>query len=63
MLGEERDCDQIVQQIAAMRAAVDRLGYQLIVSHLQGCLAGVDLPDGSQRQLESSLAALTRMRT
>lgn len=63
MIEEERDCAQIVQQIAAMRAAVDRLGYQLVISNFRDCLDAVDLPKGTERELEASLAALSGLRT
>jgi DNA-binding FrmR family transcriptional regulator len=63
MIEEGRDCAQIVQQIAAMRAAVDRLGYQLVISNLRDCLEDVDLPRGAERELETSLAALSGLRT
>ncbi len=63
MMDEGRDCPEIVTQIAALRAAVDRLGYELIRTNLQACLSNVDLPRGALRELEVSLAALSGMRT
>jgi DNA-binding FrmR family transcriptional regulator len=63
MMEEGRDCPEIVTQIAALRAAVDRLGYQLIITNLRACLNDVELPKGTARELESSLAALGGMRT
>jgi DNA-binding FrmR family transcriptional regulator len=63
MIEEGRECAQIVQQIAALRAAVDRLGYQLVISNLRDCLESVEVPKGAERELEASLAALSGMRT
>jgi DNA-binding FrmR family transcriptional regulator len=63
MMEEGRDCPEIVTQIAALRAAVDRLGYQLIRTNLRACLNDVELPKGMTRELETSLAALSGMRT
>lgn len=63
MMDEGRDCSEVVTQIAALRAAVDRLGYQLIWTNLRACLNDVELPKGMTRELETSLAALSGMRT
>lgn len=63
MMEEGRGCPDIVTQIAALRAAVDRLGYQLIMSNLRACLSDIELPKGATRELEISLAALGGMRT
>ena len=38
MLGEERDCAEIIQQIAAARAALDRVAVDLISTGLEQCL-------------------------
>lgn len=63
MMDEGRDCAEIVTQIAALRAAVDRLGYQLIRTNLRACLNDVELPKQITRDLDVSLAALSGMRT
>lgn len=38
MLAEERDCTEIAQQIAAARAALDRVAIDLISAGLEDCL-------------------------
>lgn len=38
MLAEERDCTEIAQQIAAARAALDRVAIDLISAGLENCL-------------------------
>ena len=63
MILEGRDCAQIVQQISALRAAVDRLGYRLVADNLRACLAEAELGPGVEVKLESTLAALSGMRT
>ena len=63
MMVEGRDCAEIVTQIAALRAAVDRLGYQLIRTNLRACLNDVELPKDITHDLDVSLAALSGMRT
>lgn len=43
MVAEDRYCVDILTQIAAVRAALDQLGVELLTSHLETCV----LPDGS----------------
>lgn len=38
MLSEERECPEIVQQISAARAALDRVALDLISTSLEQCL-------------------------
>jgi len=38
MLDEERDCADVIQQIAAARAALDRVAVDLISTGLEQCL-------------------------
>ena len=63
MMVEGRPCPEVVTQIAALRGAVDRLGYQLIMTNLRSCLNDVELPQGVTADLETSLAALSAVRT
>ncbi len=63
MLEEGRDCGDVVQQIAAMRNAVDRLGYEVVRTNLRACLAGAELGPDTEGQLEKALAALGGLRS
>ena len=63
MLEEGRDCGDVVQQIAAMRNAVDRLGYEVVRSNLRACLTGAELSPDTEGQLEKALAALGGLRS
>ena len=38
MLGDGRECAEIIQQIAAVRAALDRVALDLISTSLEQCL-------------------------
>ena len=40
MVEEDRYCVDILNQIAAVRSALDRLGIQLLSSHLETCVLG-----------------------
>ena len=40
MIEEDRYCVDILNQIAAVRSALDSLGIQLLTSHLESCVVG-----------------------
>ena len=40
MLDEERYCLDILNQISAVRSALDALGVELLTSHVQSCVLG-----------------------
>ena len=40
MLDEDRYCVDVLNQIAAVRAALDSLGVELLTRHLESCVVG-----------------------
>ena len=40
MVEEDRYCVDILNQISAVRAALDALGIELLTKHLEGCVLG-----------------------
>ena len=40
MVHEDRYCVDILQQIAAIRSALDALGVELLTRHLESCVVG-----------------------
>lgn len=40
MIDEDRYCIEILDQIAAVRSALDSLGVELITNHLECCVVG-----------------------
>ena len=50
MLEDGRYCVDILNQIAAVRSALDSLGVELLTSHLETCVLG----HGSQSEHESA---------
>jgi DNA-binding FrmR family transcriptional regulator len=40
MIEEDRYCVDILNQIAAARSALDRLGIELLSDHIEGCVVG-----------------------
>ena len=45
MLEEKRYCVDILNQIAAVRSALDALGVELLTRHLENCVLGHSSPD------------------
>ncbi len=39
MVKEEQDCEAIITQLMAARAALDKVGVSIITDHLEQCLA------------------------
>lgn len=62
MLEEGRDCAEVAQQVAATRAALDRVAMDLIAAGLEQCvrleLAGKPQAQGALRKLQRSLLML-----
>lgn len=42
MIDEDRYCVDILNQIAAVRSALDQLGVQMLTGHLESCVLGSD---------------------
>lgn len=40
MIDEDRYCVDILNQIAAVRSALDALGVELLTNHIEGCMMG-----------------------
>jgi DNA-binding FrmR family transcriptional regulator len=40
MIDEDRYCVDILNQIAAVRSALDALGVQMLADHIEGCVIG-----------------------
>jgi DNA-binding FrmR family transcriptional regulator len=45
MVEEERTCSEILQQIVAVRAALDQLGIAFLSEHLQTCVLHTNVRD------------------
>jgi DNA-binding FrmR family transcriptional regulator len=42
MIDDERYCVDVLNQIAAVRSALDQLGVQLLTGHLESCVLSAD---------------------
>ena len=52
MIDDERDCREVIQQIAAVSNATRRAGVRLLVSQLERCVADAETADYDSDELE-----------
>lgn len=63
MLEEHRSCDDILTQVAGVRAALDQVAIKLLEGHLETCVAeAIRAGDGSQQiaMFKGSLARVLK---
>ena len=61
MVEEDRWCPDILQQIAAVRSALDKVGLGLASGHVQHCMALSDDPKRRDEMTDELMAALGRL--
>ena len=62
MVAEDRWCPDILQQIAAVQAALDKVALGLAEGHVQHCMsAGTDDPQRRQEMTRELMQALGRL--
>lgn len=60
MIEEDKYCVSILDQIAAVRSALDQLGVQLLTGHLESCVLGAD--EGGRSAARSQTDLLEEVR-
>jgi len=60
MIEEDRDCESVVTQLMAARAALDRASLFILTHHIDRCLRGTD-GQTSPEQLERMMAFFLRL--
>lgn len=60
MIEQDRDCESIVTQLMAARAALDKASLMIITRHLKQCLAEPPLPGGADN-LERVMAFFLKL--
>jgi DNA-binding FrmR family transcriptional regulator len=63
MVEEDRWCPDILQQIAAVRAALDKVALGLASGHVQHCMAMSDDPQRRDEMTDELMAAIGRLVT
>lgn len=61
MVDEERWCPDILQQIAAVTAALDKVALGLAAGHVQHCMAMGEDPERRDEMTQELMAALGRL--
>ena len=61
MLDEERDCREILQQLAAVRSAAHQASLMLIREHVAACLFRSDEATSPQEVLDSLVSVLDKV--
>lgn len=59
MLNEERDCREVLDQLASVRAATRMVSIELIKSYLTSCLGDVDC--ASPDEIDDMIGVLLRV--
>lgn len=52
MLETNRDCEEIVLQLSAMRAAISKVAMAILAADMRTCLQADDATDASRRTIE-----------
>lgn len=60
MVQEDRDCPQVLIQIAAVRGALDRVARMILDEHLTACIARATQAGNIEQEIEELKAALDR---
>jgi DNA-binding FrmR family transcriptional regulator len=61
MVEDDRWCPDILQQIAAVRAALDKVALGLAAGHVQHCMAMSDDPQRRDEMTDELMAAIGRL--
>lgn len=49
LIGEEEDCEKIIQQLLASRKALDKAYYELLACMIEACVQEADSPELAKR--------------
>ena len=60
MVEDERYCIDVLQQISAAQAALDKVALALVDDHTRHCVLGAD-PENQEEKREELMTALTRL--
>lgn len=59
MVGEERDCETLLVQLMAARAALDKVGLLIVSNYIDECFPGED-PEAKERAIRPLQFILSR---
>jgi DNA-binding FrmR family transcriptional regulator len=63
MLDEDRPCEEIITQMMAARAALDKVGISIVTEHVQECarMQTGEAEEADRKALERALALFLRL--
>ena len=61
MIDEGKDCPDILIQIAAVKAALDKVGKMVLIDHLESCVLEAANTGDAQSQIEKLGDALSKI--
>jgi DNA-binding FrmR family transcriptional regulator len=61
MVDEERYCIDILTQISAAQAAIDKVALELLDEHTRHCVVGAVTPEEREEKTDEMLAAVGRL--
>lgn len=60
MIAEGRGCDEVVTQVLAARAALDKVAFEIVSTHIEACLA-TQPPDRARATVQRAVELLLRI--
>jgi len=61
MVDEERYCIDILTQISAAQAAIDKVALALLDEHTRHCVVGAETPEAREEKTDEMMAAVGRL--
>ena len=61
MVEEERYCIDILTQISAAQAAIDKVALALLDEHTRHCVVGAETPEAREEKTDEMMAAVGRL--
>jgi DNA-binding FrmR family transcriptional regulator len=61
MVDEERYCIDILTQISAAQAAIDKVALALLDEHTRHCVVGAETPEARAEKTDEMMAAVGRL--
>lgn len=61
MVDEERYCIDILTQISAVQAAIDKVSLELLDEHTRHCVVGAETPEEREAKTDEMMAAVGRL--
>lgn len=61
MVDEERYCIDILTQISAAQAAIDKVALALLDEHTRHCVVGAESPEAREEKTEEMMEAVGRL--